>query len=161
MRSYQNIILYKESAENPWNTPSKIANIFLNRFVIDEDLACEIIGTYNLSNNDVDNFGVIHNSLEKAAAYRGYSKNIHFVFARNYLSLGKPIENVIVDWTIRSMKESVIITLLTMKRITLVSKERMMMTIQNQGSKYMCSFTVLFDHRQKMPLSSLLRTIER
>ena len=54
MRIYQNIILYKESAENPWNTPSKIANIFLNRFVIDEDLACEIIGTYILSNNDTD-----------------------------------------------------------------------------------------------------------
>ena len=133
MRSYQNIILYKEAADNPWNTPSKIANIFINRFVIDEDLACEIIGTYNLSNNDEDNFEVVHNSLKKAAAYKGYSKNIHFVFARNYLSLGEPVENMIVDWTIRSMKESVIITLLTMKRLTLVTKERMMVTIQGQG----------------------------
>ena len=104
MKNYQNIILYTESAENSWNTPSKIANTFLNRFVIDEDLACEIIGTYNLSNNDVDNFGIIHNSLEKAAAYKGHSKNIHFVFARNYLSLGKTIENMIADWTRRSRR---------------------------------------------------------
>ena len=133
MRSYQNIILYKERALNTWNTPSKIANIFLNRFVIDEYLACEIIGTYNISDNAVDNFGVIHNSLVKADAYRGYSKNIHFVFACNYLSLGKPIENLIVDWTRRSMKESVIITLLTMKRLTLVTRERMMVTIQDTG----------------------------
>ena len=93
MRSYQNIILYKETAENPWNTPSKIANTFLNRFVIDEDFACEIIGTYELSNNDAENFGVVHESLEKASAYRGYSKNIHFVFARNYLSLGPRFES--------------------------------------------------------------------
>ena len=88
MRSYQNIILYKETADYPWNTPSKIANTFLNRFVIDEDFACEIMGTYELSNNDEENFGVIHKSLERASAYRGYSKNVHFVFARNYLSLG-------------------------------------------------------------------------
>ena len=93
-RKYQNIILYKETAENPWDTPSKIANTFLNRFVIDEDFACEIIGTYELSNNDAENFGVIHNSLEKASAYRGYSKNIHFVFARNYLSLGIGIQRL-------------------------------------------------------------------
>ena len=127
------MILYTDSPENSWSLPSKIANTFLNRFVIDEDLACEIIGTYNLSNNDVDNFGIIHNSLEKAAAYKGHSKNIHFVFARNYLSLGKTIENMIADWTRRSMQESVIITLLTMKRLTLVTKERMMVTIQDQG----------------------------
>ena len=133
MQNYQNIILYTESAENAWNMPSKIARTFLNRFVIDEELACEIIGTYELSNNDDDNFGVIHNSLKKADDYRGHSKNIHFVFARNYLSLGEPIENMILDWTRRLMKESVIITLLTMKRLTLVTKERMMVTIQNQG----------------------------
>ena len=76
---------------------------------------------------------VIHNSLEKAAAYKGHSKNIHFVFARNYLSLGETIESMIADWTRRSMQESVIITLLTMKRLTLVTKERMMVTIQDQG----------------------------
>ena len=93
MRNYQNIILYKETAKNPWNTPSKIAHTFLNRFVIDEDFACEIIGTYELSNNDAENFGVVHESLEKASAYRGYSKNIHFVFARNYLSLGPRFES--------------------------------------------------------------------
>ena len=84
MRSYQNIILYKESAENSWNTPSKIANTFVNRFVIDEYFACEIIGVYQLSNNEEENFGAIHNSLQRANAYRGASENIHFVFARNY-----------------------------------------------------------------------------
>ena len=124
MRSYQNIILYKEPAENSWNTPPKIANTFANRFVIDEYFACEIIGVYQLSNNDEENFGVIHNSLQRANAYRGASENIHFVFARNYLALADAIENIILDWAMKSMKKCVIISLLTMKRLTLVSKER-------------------------------------
>ena len=123
-RREKNIILYKEPAENSWNSPPKIANTFANRFVIDEYFACEIIGVYQLSNNDEENFGVIHNSLQRANAYRGASENIHFVFARNYLALADAIENMILDWAMRSMKKCVIISLLTMERMTLVSKER-------------------------------------
>ena len=70
MRNYQTIIYYKESGESPWNTPSKIGNIFLNRFSIDEDFACEILGVYELSNNDMYNFEVVYKSLEQAGAYR-------------------------------------------------------------------------------------------
>ena len=135
MRNYQNIIFYKESDESRWNTPSKIGSMFLNRFVIDEDFACEILGIYELSNNDMNNFAVVHNSLAQAGAYRGYLDNIHCVFARNYLSLGEAIENMIVHWMKKyGMKESVIVTLLTMKRLTLVTKERMMVTIRNHGA---------------------------
>ena len=31
--------------------------------MIDEDFACEIVGIYELPNDGVDNFGVVHNSL--------------------------------------------------------------------------------------------------
>ena len=129
MRSHQNIILYRERAANAWNTPSKIANTFVNRFMIDEDFACEIVGIYELPNDGVDNFGVVHNSLIRI----GYLKNIHFIFACNYLSLEKMIGNLIVDWTRRSKKKDVMVTLLTMTRLNLVTKELMMEIIQNRG----------------------------
>lgn len=64
MRNHQNIILYLERPENSWNTQSKIANALLNRLIIDEDFACEIIGFYELSNDEEYNFGVVHNRLD-------------------------------------------------------------------------------------------------
>ena len=71
----------------------------------------------------------IHNSLIRI----GYLKNIHFLFACNYLSLEKMIGNLIVDWTRRSKKKDVMVTLLTMTRLNLVTKELMMEIIQNRG----------------------------
>ena len=48
MRSKQNIILFTEPSEFGWETPSKIGNLFLNRFCIDEDNACEVLGVHRL-----------------------------------------------------------------------------------------------------------------
>lgn len=64
MTSHQNIIFYLERPEKSWNTPSKIANALSNRLMIDEDFACEIIGFYELSNDDEYNFGVVHNRFD-------------------------------------------------------------------------------------------------
>ena len=48
----QNIVLFIEQAEQPWQTPSKIANLFINRFAIDEDANHEVLKIYQLDKLD-------------------------------------------------------------------------------------------------------------
>ena len=42
----QKIVLFIESAENAFEKPSKIGNLFMNRFAIDEDAKNEILKIY-------------------------------------------------------------------------------------------------------------------
>ena len=44
----QNIVLFIEPAEEAWSKPSKIGNLFLNRFAIDEDAKNDISKIYHL-----------------------------------------------------------------------------------------------------------------
>ena len=46
----QKIVLFIEPAAEAWNTPSKIGNLFMNRFGIDEDAKHEILKIYHLEN---------------------------------------------------------------------------------------------------------------
>ena len=46
----QKIVLFIESADEPCYTPSKIGNLFMNRFGIDEDAKHEILKIYHLEN---------------------------------------------------------------------------------------------------------------
>ena len=50
----QKIVLFIEPAENAWEKPSKIGNLFMNRFAIDEDAKHEILKIYHLENNLYD-----------------------------------------------------------------------------------------------------------
>ena len=45
----QKIILFIESVDNAYLTPAKIGDMFMNRFVIDEDASCEILRIFELS----------------------------------------------------------------------------------------------------------------
>ena len=47
----QKIVLFIEPVEAAWTTPSKIGNLFMNRFGIDEDAKHEILKIYHLENN--------------------------------------------------------------------------------------------------------------
>ena len=47
----QKIVLFIEPAGEAWKTPSKIGNLFMNRFGIDEDAKHEILKIYHLENN--------------------------------------------------------------------------------------------------------------
>ena len=49
-KSNQKIVLFIEPAEEAWRTPSKIGNLFMNRFAIDEDANHEILKIYHLEN---------------------------------------------------------------------------------------------------------------
>ena len=44
----QKIVLFIEPAEKAYNKPSKIGNLFINRFGIDEDAKNEILKIYQL-----------------------------------------------------------------------------------------------------------------
>ena len=46
----QKIVLFIESAVGAWFTPSKIGNLFMNRFAIGEDAKHEILKIYHLEN---------------------------------------------------------------------------------------------------------------
>ena len=51
----QKIVLFIEPAARACYTPSKIGNLFMNRFAIDEDANHEILKIYHLENN-LDDF---------------------------------------------------------------------------------------------------------
>ena len=44
----QKIVLFIKPAFESWHTPSKIADLFMNRFAIDEDAHNEILKIYQL-----------------------------------------------------------------------------------------------------------------
>ena len=44
----QKIVLFLEPAVRAWATPSKIGNLFINRFAIDEDVENEILKIYHI-----------------------------------------------------------------------------------------------------------------
>ena len=48
--SNSKIVLFIEPADGPASTPSKIGNLFMNRFAIGEDAKHEILKIYHLEN---------------------------------------------------------------------------------------------------------------
>ena len=44
----QKIILFVEPSDDAWFTPAKIADIFMNRFAVDENASCEILERFEL-----------------------------------------------------------------------------------------------------------------
>ena len=52
----QKIVLLIEQSEGAWHAPSKIGNLFMNRFAIDEAATHEILKLYHLENTVQSNF---------------------------------------------------------------------------------------------------------
>ena len=46
--AFKNITIFIESRQNDYTKPSKIGNLFLNRFTIGEEPSFELLGIYNL-----------------------------------------------------------------------------------------------------------------
>ena len=55
----QKIVLFIEPAAGASATPSKIGNLFMNRFGIDEDAKHEILKIYHLENNLKFDWGIL------------------------------------------------------------------------------------------------------
>ena len=52
-KTKQNLILFIQPPIDPWSSPSKIGNSYINRFVIDEEASFELLGVYQLSKIDM------------------------------------------------------------------------------------------------------------
>ena len=50
----QKIVLFIDPAQSEWSTPSKIGNLLMNRFTIDEDANFETVKIFNLENHFED-----------------------------------------------------------------------------------------------------------
>ena len=46
----QHLLIFISKQANPWDTNEKIAKIYMNKFIIDEDDATEIIGVHKEQN---------------------------------------------------------------------------------------------------------------
>ena len=44
----QKIVLFIEPSDDAWQTPLKIGNLFMNRFVVNEDAASEVVKIFEL-----------------------------------------------------------------------------------------------------------------
>ena len=74
----QKIVLFIDPAQSPWTTPSKIGNLLMNRFTIDEDANSETLKTCHLEHTFGDFYferltreeGLDH---RKASVYQVYS----------------------------------------------------------------------------------------
>ena len=52
----QNLVVFIEPSEDASNISAKAGNLYLNRFCIDEDAACELSGVYPLKSEEPLNF---------------------------------------------------------------------------------------------------------
>ena len=140
-KTKQNLILCIQPPIDPWSSPSKIGNSYINRFAIDEEAAFEIIGIYNLSKTRVvssdedsvltgktiddmvfDN-KIIDSAIKKAAEYKTKRLNTHVIFAGDHLFFSfEP--DIAYAMKVHKIK-SISVTKLTYVRQHLLTKEMM------------------------------------
>ena len=163
MRSKQNIILLTEPSKSSWETPSKIGNLFMNRFSIDEDNACEVLGVYHLTNaipydegydELKDKLNVISDSIRRGAKYRFGDKleEIHLVFAQNDGDMDErheTFDEISSNWMKSFRIKTLIVTLLTMTRLDMVSEHRMN-TLRKTPLEYMESVSAIPYHQESL-----------
>ena len=63
----QNLVVFIEPSEDASNISYKAATLYLNRFCIDEDAACELSGVYYLNSEEPLNFKLKQRALGKAS----------------------------------------------------------------------------------------------
>ena len=67
----QKIVLFIEPADEEWDEPSKIGNLFMNRFAIDEDAENEILKIYQLEYR-IDNWYLRWLKVEEGLDFINY-----------------------------------------------------------------------------------------
>ena len=139
-KAKQNLVLFIEPPIDPWSSPSKIGNSYINRFAIDEEAAFEIIGIYNLSKmrvvGSIENYGfgerrgedmvsdneIIDSAIKKSAEYKTKRLNTHLIFAGVSFARFEPeIAYAMKIYKIRSIS----VTKLEYVRQHLITKEVM------------------------------------
>lgn len=140
-KTKQNLILFIEPSIDPWSSPSKMGNSYINRFVIDEEAGFELLGVYYLSKwgdvsqnekypcrqkNIEDRFfdkELIDSGVTKAAEYQTERLNTHFIFAGDHLIIDFEPE-IANAMKIHKIK-NILVTKLHNERQYLITKELM------------------------------------
>ena len=137
-KNQQNVILLIEPSEDPFLTPSKIGNLFLNRFGIDEDARFEILGIlllqstsrklteqfYNINKEQYDK--QVFDRAVKLAMEGNNGLETHFIYAgEHYLDFSQRIEQLLQFKMRRYKLKSAVLTLINMQRWDVVTKETM------------------------------------
>ena len=158
----QTIVLFIEPAGRKWHQPSKIGNLFINRFSIDEDAKNEILKIYQLEypffnsligeltleeGLDLINHRIAYDSLGRTNFVRSvketrfldiidagvasmvdFGKNDmmpHFVYCfEDYIFFEEKLKQIILKKVQKYGISSSIVTMLTMSRINLITKEK-------------------------------------
>lgn len=109
-----NVAVIIEQSQDPWSTPTKIANTFLNRFTVDEDDACEVITVLDETREP----------FEFDIALK--SNNLHLIIAGEYFhNRLNQIRNNAWKWMKNSNIESITVSLLRMTRACLMTQTEM------------------------------------
>ena len=140
-KTKQNLFLFIEPPIDPWSSPSKIGNSYINRFVIDEEASFELLGVNYLSKAEVAQWSkyfevrqkpdqandneIVECAIQKSAEYKTKLPSTHFIFAGDYCFSFGHFEPEIV----RAMKlnniENIMATKLQTSRQHLITKELM------------------------------------
>ena len=120
--------------DNPvglWDTSSKLGNSYINRFSIDEDDACEIVGIYNISDKQyINKNAVIRAGIRSLAKISPMSKfdqsHLIFVGGLTDISLRQKIALELSLFRIYYTN----VTILKMTRMTLVTEKDMELSIK-------------------------------
>ena len=118
----QNIILCIERSKNPWEFPEAIANLYMNRFAIDEDAAFEIVDIIRLPEiYNRKELTLIRNSFKKAMFAGTLPLPIHIFCAIVSPSSGRmnDIKQLLLEFQI----DSALLTTISWTRTSLVSQE--------------------------------------
>ena len=117
----QNIILCIERSKNPWEFPEAIANLYMNRFAIDEDAAFEIVDIIRLPGIHKTEKNLLRNAFKKAMFAENLPLPIHITCATDSHPSGRinNIEQLLLEFQI----DSVLLTTINWSRILLIDQE--------------------------------------
>ena len=122
----------------PFATPSKIGNLFMNRFSIDEDERSEILKIYELNLDSMSEWiypiegmkfrEIIDDGVKTACNFGNNDLLTHFIFCSHFLVLSgcyRQLKDVILTKMGKYGMQSSILTLLDIERKNLITKEKM------------------------------------
>ena len=147
----QNIILCIERSKKPCEFPEAIANLYMNRFAIDEDVAFEIVDIIRLTgiHNDKTEKHLLRNAFEKAMLAENLPLPIHIFWATVSPSSGRmnDIKQLLLEFQI----DSALLTTISWTRMSLLSQEStkiMYKGIANYTDINIMGYQITFDITQ-------------
>ena len=183
----QNLFIFFEKNEREWNIDCKLAQLAMNRFIIEEETQNEIIRTYNFKTipskmieplnpayknhakeravKDAFDKDLISDALDLAAEYQNRSRrkipaDTHFIIASEFYN-NHPSMSVWLDQEVRKIGlKPFHLTLYGGKRMSLITKSYNISLYEKKVSPAICSFLYSSEVVQSKPLTSVNDDLE-